>query len=214
MNLKNIGFYFITDSILTKKGVMDDVKEALDAGVKIVQYREKKKSTREMLYECRALRDLCRGRALFMVNDRIDIALAANADGVHLGQEDMPYPEARLLMGGEKIIGLTVHNEKEAIDAEKSGADYVGASPVFETRTKSDAGKQAGLQLVRNIKRKVEIPVVAIGGINLENVLRVMDAGADSVCAISAVIGKGLTGKECKKFVDIINSCCRKRITS
>src|SRR3989338_6322364 len=137
-NLNKIGLYFITDSRLTKKSVLDDVKAAIKAGVKIIQYREKEKPTRLMYNEAKEIKELCdKKNVLFIINDRIDICQAVNADGVHLGSEDMPYKEARKLLRN-KIIGLTVHNVKEAIEAEKLGADYIGVSPIFETKTKLD----------------------------------------------------------------------------
>jgi len=205
MNLQNIDFYFITDSMLTKKTVIYDVRAALKAGVKIIQYREKNKSTKKMFEEASQIKKLCAGKALFLINDRIDIALAVNADGVHLGQDDMPYPIARLLLGKNKIIGITAHNVTEAVIAESSEADYLGASPIFGTKTKTDAGRQAGLQLIRGIKKNVKIPVIAIGGINSDNIVSVMEAGADSAAAISAVIAKNNVQAECRKFVKIIS---------
>ncbi len=205
INLYRMGFYFITDSLLTKKGVEEDVKDALQAGVKIIQYREKNKNARKMLEEVLRIKHLCKGKAVFLINDRVDIALAADVDGVHLGQEDLPCPVARMLLGEQKIIGITVHNTEEAIKAEKQGADYIGASPIFETQTKKDAGRQAGLQLIKDVRAKVRIPIVAIGGINLENIVSVMEAGAHTACAISAVISEEKTQEECRKFVEIID---------
>ncbi len=205
MNMREIDFYFVTDSTLTRKTVVDDVRDALRAGVKIVQYREKSMSTKQMFYEALQIKKLCKGKSLFLVNDRVDIALAVDADGVHLGQDDMPYNRARYLLGKDKIIGITVHNVKEALAAEKLGADYLGASPIFETKTKKDAGKQAGPQLIKDIKKCVQVPVVAIGGINLDNLASVMAAGADSVAAISAVLTRDSVEKECRRFIEAIS---------
>lgn len=207
MDLKKIDFYFITDSVLTKKSVMEDVESALSAGVKIIQYREKNKSTREMAEEAALIKKMCGGKAIFLVNDRIDIALAAKADGVHIGQDDMPYHTARLLLGKKRIIGITAHNAEEAVLAEKDGADYIGASPVFHTKTKPDAGKHGGLELIEEISKKVRIPVVAIGGINLNNVASVIEAGADSAVAISAVVASNNVEKECRRFIETISLC-------
>jgi len=203
--LKDIDLYFITDSKLTKKTVLEDVKAAIKAGVKIIQYREKEKTTREMLEEAKKIGKLCKeNNILFIINDRVDIALAVNADGIHLGNEDMPYSIARKLLGREKIIGLTVHNIHEAIEAEKIGADYVGVSPIFETKTKVDAGKPAGIELIKEVKEKLKIPFVAIGGINEKNIKSVLEAGAKSVAIISAITTKDNVEKECKKFRKII----------
>jgi thiamine-phosphate pyrophosphorylase len=205
MKLSEIDFYFVTDSTLTGKNVLDDVKSALKAGVKIVQYREKDRSAREIFQEASLIKKLCRRKAIFIVNDRVDIALAVDADGVHLGQDDLPYDQARRLLGKHKIIGITVHNVKEALIAENLGADYLGASPIFATKTKKDAGKQAGLHLIRDIKKRTGIPIVAIGGINLENLYSVMEAGANSVAAISAVLTKGSVEQECRMFIKKIS---------
>ena len=134
--LKYIDFYLVTDSRFSKKGTLSDVKEAVEAGCQIIQYREKNKSTQKMIYEASEIKRICRNNAKFLVNDRIDIALAVDADGVHLGQNDMPIEIARKLLGEDKIIGLTVHNVNEAIEAENKGADYVGLGPIFDTVTK------------------------------------------------------------------------------
>lgn len=183
------GYYFITDSDLSVSGNVHDVKAALAAGVTVVQYREKNKSSAAMYSEASLLRDLCRlSGALFIVNDRIDIALAVDADGVHLGQDDMPYDAARRIMGREKIIGISVSTVEEALKAEDSGADYLGVGPVFATSTKSDAAVPCGLQVLSQIREKCSIPLVAIGGIDEYNAAGVIAAGADMVCALSAVV--------------------------
>jgi len=189
------GYYFITDSALSLAGNYSDVKSAVSAGVEAVQYRHKNASSKEMYEEARKLRGLCQNTA-FLVNDRVDIALSVEADGVHLGQDDIPYALARKLLGKKKIIGLTVHTLKEAQEAQRLGADYLGVSPIFGTRTKSDAGKPAGLELIRKIRKAVRIPIIAIGGINLKNAGAVVQAGADGLCAISAVITQPDVKKE------------------
>ena len=130
------GFYFITDSGLSRAGHASDVKNALAAGVKVVQYREKDADTKTMVVEALKLKKLCRG-AIFLINDRVDVALAVGADGVHLGQDDMSIGSARKLLPG-KIIGVTARNLKEVIEAEKSGADYLGVAPIFCTTTKKE----------------------------------------------------------------------------
>lgn len=198
------GYYFVTDAGLSRAGALADVKKAIQAGVEVIQYRNKNGSTAELYREALALRCLCKNTCL-LINDRVDIAMAVDADGVHLGQEDLPLKEARRLLGRKKIIGLTVHSVPEAKEAEEQGADYLGVSPIFTTRTKLDAGKPAGLSLLHKIKRKISLPVVAIGGITLENASQVISAGADSVCAISAVITKQDVKKEILKFQKLFN---------
>ena len=193
------GYYFITDAHLSRAGNISDVKSALAAGVKVIQYRVKDLSTQKMYLEAKALRKICKN-AFFLINDRLDIAIAVGADGVHLGQEDMPYTLARRMLGRQKIIGITVHNLKEAEEAQAQGADYISASPIFTTFTKKDAGRPVGISLIKKIKAKVKIPVVAIGGITLENSGEVIAVGADGLCAISGVVTKPKVKEEIKKF--------------
>ncbi|MFC1490533.1 thiamine phosphate synthase [Candidatus Latescibacterota bacterium] len=202
-SLENIDFYLLTDSGLSMGGILDDVKQAVDAGCGIVQYREKNKSTRDMVSEASAIKEICAGKAVFLVNDRIDVAMAVDADGVHIGQDDMPFETARKLLGDNKIIGLTVHNDTEAIEAEALGADYVGLSPIYATSTKKDAGTACGTAMIEQTKKTVTIPIVAIGGINKENVREVVTAGADSIVAISAVLTSGDVYGETRDFINI-----------
>lgn len=207
-----IGYYFITDSSLSLAGNISDVKNALLAQVKFVQYRAKHLNTKEMYGEALKLREIC-GKANFLVNDRVDIALAVNADGVHLGQDDLPYRVARRLLGRKKIIGVTVHNIREAKEAQKAGADYVGVSPVFSTGTKQDAGRPIGIASLKNIREAVSIPIVAIGGINLLNVDKIIRAGAGGLCAISAVVTKRNVRREIEKFQELFKSTTRSEIS-
>ncbi len=202
--LKEIDFYLVTDSRLSKKGTLSDVREAVESGCRIVQYREKDKNTKEMVEEASEIKKICSGRAIFLVNDRIDVALAVDADGVHIGQDDMPIETARKLLSKDKIIGLSVHYREEAILAEKAGADYVGLGPIFDTATKKDAGEGIGPLKIREVKDAIEIPVVAIGGINKENCESVIQNGADSLVAISAVVCSNDVKRETKYFIDII----------
>ena len=202
--LEEIDFYLVTDSGLSRKGTLSDVQETVESGCRIVQYREKNKSTKEMICEASEVRRICRDKAIFLVNDRIDVALAVDADGVHIGQDDMPIETARKLLGDDKIIGLTVHNRDEAIRAEKNGADYVGLGSIFDTATKKDAGNGIGPERIREVKNAIKIPVVAIGGINKENCESVIQNGADSLVAISAVVCSDDVKRETKYFIDII----------
>jgi thiamine-phosphate pyrophosphorylase len=193
------GYYFITDSKLSRAGNVSDVRNAVAAGVAAVQYRRPEASDADLFAKAVVLRKLCRG-TLFLVNNRVDIASAVEADGVHLGQDDLPIPAARKLLGRGKIIGLTVHSVDEARCAEAAGADYLGVSPIFTTQTKADAGPPAGIQLIRQIRAVVKIPLVAIGGINLANAPEVIRAGADAICAISAVVSREDVRAEIEKF--------------
>jgi thiamine-phosphate pyrophosphorylase len=194
---------FITgrkESCLTLKEI---VTVALSAGVRWVQYREKDKSRRDIYREALMLRELTdKFGASFVVNDYTDIVLAADADGVHLGQEDLPLKEARKILGRGKIIGVSTHSVDEAITAEAGGADYIGFGPIFHTATK-DAGKPKGIAALREIKKLTKIPVVAIGGINTENLESVTDSGTDAV-AVSSAILKGNISENITRFLKVL----------
>jgi len=190
------GYYFITDNSFYD--ILESARLALEAGATVIQYRHKDASTRQMAETSIKLRSLTDSRALLIINDRIDIALACGADGIHLGQADMPVELARKLFGG--IIGITVHDVDEAVDAARSGADYIGLSPIFETSTKKDAGRACGTGMISDVKKAVDIPVIAIGGINHSNAKAVVDSGADGLCSISAVLGSGDIIGQIRKF--------------
>ncbi len=201
------GYYFITDETYSAAGVMSDVQAAVGAGVRMVQYRNKTAPTRVLYDEARIISGICAGSgARLIINDRVDVALAVGADGVHIGQEDMPYPAARKLLGSGRIIGVTVHGVEEAIEAEAAGADYLGVSPVFATGTKGDAGEPCGTSTLAAIRRAVGIPVAAIGGIDLGNAGAVIAAGADMVCAISAVVARTDVAAEIRRFQEMFNA--------
>lgn len=200
------GFYFITDSKLTVHGVIEDVRRALAAGVALVQYREKERASGERRAEAEEMLALCRGSDVahtgsgvahtgssvpLIVNDDIRLARDIGAQGVHLGQDDAPPSEARRELGPGAIIGVSVGNCKEARLAEEAGADYLAVSPVFPTPTKPDAGPAVGVEGVRAIRAATDLPLVAIGGLTLENIPPVVEAGADLVCAISVSLAGG-----------------------
>ena len=181
------GYYFITDTGLSRAGnsqrcAQGAHRRGQDSAVpgQGNQYPGHADRSSE-------LKSLCQG-AIFLINDRVDVALAVDADGVHLGQEDMPYETARRLLGPDKIIGITVSTLAEALTAARQGADYLGVSPIFFTRTKPDAGTPAGLTLLQEIRNAVSLPLAAIGGITHENAAQVIAAGADMICAISQVV--------------------------
>lgn len=196
------GYYFVTDSALSRAGNISDVKSALASGVKVVQYREKSKPGNDMYNEALLLRKLCE-RVIFLVNDRVDIAIGSGADGVHLGREDIPYEAARRMLGEDKIIGLTARTFKEAVEAQGLGADYIGVGPVFGSRTKPEAGEPVGTGLIKKIKENLSIPVIAIGGIGLLNAKEAVMAGADGICAVSAVVTKPDVRSEIRKFQEL-----------
>lgn len=200
---KGFSFYFITDSRLSRKGNIADVKAALNAGVWVVQYREKNLPPQKILEEAKELKRICEGKTIFLINDYVDIALAVDADGVHLGQDDMDVATAQSILG-DKIIGVTVHNVEEAVAAEKKGAAYVGVSPIYTTHTKDDAGEACGPEMITKIRKAINIPIVAIGGITKLNAADAIAAGADTVAAISATVAAEDVEKEIREFNKII----------
>ena len=200
----DIDFYFVTDSELSKNEIFSDVEDALKAGCKIVQYREKNKSTKDMTEEAKKLKKICDGKAVFLVDDRFDVALAVDADGVHIGQEDIPFETARMLLGKDKIIGLTVHNLEEAVEAEKLGVDYIGLAPIFKSGTKEDARDPVGTEMIKIVKKKVSLPIVAVGGINKHNIKEVIEAGANSIVSIYAVLNSNDVYDSVSEFIRII----------
>ena len=187
--------YLVTDGRFITPGdkrgsLVDVVKMAIDGGVTAVQYREKEANTRVMVNEAEVLRRLCADQGvLFLVNDRIDVALAVDADGVHLGQDDMPAPIARKLLGPKRVIGVTVHNLDELKKAEDEGADYVSFAPVFATQTKPDHQRPLGVKGLSELVRHASVPCVAIGGINESNATDVFATGVDGICIVSAIMG-------------------------
>ncbi len=142
--------------------------------------------------------------ALFIVNDHPDIAEAVDADGVHLGQDDLPIDQARKILGSGKIVGISTHSREQAAEAERAGADYIGFGPVFSTATK-DAGEAKGISGLKAVKQTVGIPVIAIGGITQANIGEVFQAGADGAAVISAVLSAGDIAQAAREMVAVIS---------
>ena len=182
--------YLVTDRSLSKgRSNREIVEAAVAGGVTCVQLREKHCGTREFIHEALALRPLLRDHNIpLIINDRLDVALAVAADGVHLGQSDMPIAMARKIAGRSLLIGISAESADDALKAEQEGADYIGISPVFSTPTKIDAAPPLGLGGVSKIRGLVDIPLVGIGGINLDNAASVIGAGADGVAVVSAIV--------------------------
>src|SRR4051794_4874107 len=164
---------------------------ALDGGATVIQLRDKKATTRALVEEGLALRALTRKRgALLIVNDRIDVALAIEADGAHIGQDDdMPVALARKLLGPDRILGISAGNLQEARIAVDSGADYLGVGPIYTTHTKADAGEPIGLSLLTELASRYSTPLIAIGSIQADNAAAVIQAGAQGIAVIRAVVG-------------------------
>jgi thiamine-phosphate pyrophosphorylase len=186
------GIYGITAEKFSKGRTNIEVVEAMIAGgLKIVQYREKRpdKSHRRMLAECRRIRDLTRAAGvLFIVNDYVDIAMLAEADGVHVGQDDLPVSDVRRLVGRDKLIGLSTHSIDQARRAVDEGADYIGVGPIYSTQTKEDVCDPVGLAYLDAVKREVPLPVAAIGGIKAHNIAEVFRHGAKTICLVTEIV--------------------------
>lgn len=189
--LPRTDIYAITDSRLSLGRNIDEVvSQLLAAGVSIIQYREKKKKAGEMLWECRIIRELTqKAGAFFIVNDHIDIAMLVGADGVHIGQEDLPVTEVRRLVGDKCVIGLSTHSPEQARSAIEQGADYIGVGPIFATQTKEDVCAPVGLEYLDYVARNLSIPFVAIGGIKEHNISQVASHGASCCCLVSELVG-------------------------
>jgi len=183
------GVCFITDRENCGLSCIEMCQYVLRAGVRWVQYRDKDRSRLTMYRTALLLRELTKDfGATLIINDYPDIAASVDADGVHLGQEDLPVAEARKVMGKRKIVGVSTHNLRDAVRAEKEEADYIGFGPVFRTCTKAGAGRARGLGMLSRVSSKAELPVVAIGGINLERIGEVFSSGARAVAVASAIL--------------------------
>ena len=183
------GLYFVTDrGLCGRKPLEEVVVQAVKGGAAYVQLREKDVSTRFFLEEAKKIKKLLEQyRVPLIINDRVDVALACGAEGVHIGQEDMPYEIVRKLMGQKAIIGLSVETWEDVKASQKMDVNYIGISPVFSTPTKTDIKDAWGLEGLATIKAFSRHPLVAIGGINESNVREVIKAGADCVAVVSAI---------------------------
>ena len=201
MDLKTCKIYLVTDEkACLEKDFYICIEEAIKGGVEIVQLREKKISTKDFYEKALKVKEICKNYgALFIINDRLDIAQAVEADGVHLGQSDMPIEEARKILKDKFLIGATARNIEEAKRAELLGADYIGSGAIFGTSTKDNA-KKLEMEELKKIVASVKIPVFAIGGININNVGRLKNIGLQGICSVSGILSE----KNCKKAVDIM----------
>lgn len=189
-DLPDYSLYLVTDRRTARGRSLEEVvRDAVEGGVTVVQLREKDASTRDFLELAVGLKAVTgRSGVPLIINDRVDIALACRADGVHLGQDDMNCRVAREIVGSRRIIGVSVSSVEEAVEAEANGADYLGVSPIFDTPTKTDTPPATGLDGLSGIRRAVRLPLVAIGGINLANAAAVIRHGADGIAVVSAIM--------------------------
>ncbi|MGL5655662.1 MAG: thiamine phosphate synthase [Fusobacteriaceae bacterium] len=198
------GIYGITDGKSgAGKNILDYSEEILKGGVKILQYREKKKCAREKFEEAIKLKELTKKyNAIFIVNDDIALALAVDADGVHIGQDDLPLKEVRKIVGENKIVGISTHCPEEAKKAEEEGADYIGVGPIFSTETKEDVCAPLGFEYLEYVEKNVKIPYVAIGGLKLHNLNEMITRGCKRFAIVSEIVGATNT---LEKTIEIAN---------
>ncbi len=207
----NFSLYVITSSdSIEKESFEVKVKEIIANGVTVIQLREKTLPVRAFLKVALLMRKIVEPPVLFIINDRVDIAIACQADGVHIGQEDMPLGMARQILGEHKIIGVSAHSVKQAQEAEKEGADYVAIGPIFSTSSKPKAGPPKGTQIISQVKEMTKIPLVAIGGINLDNMNKTLEAGADGIAVIKAVFQEADVGLATRRLSEKIRDTNQK----
>ncbi|MCK8816448.1 thiamine phosphate synthase [Natroniella sulfidigena] len=182
------------------------VKEMIAAGVEIIQYREKKKDMLEKYQEAEKLRHLTQEAGVtFIINDDIDLALVVDADGVHVGQDDLPVDVVRDLIGEDKIIGLSTHSPQQAREAVAQDVDYIGVGPIFSTDTKEDVCAPVGLEYLEYVVENIDLPFVAIGGIKEDNVELVVEKGASCVAMITEIVGAEDIQEKIKRIRQKIN---------
>ena len=185
------GIYALTSELHSQgRSNLEVAREILASGVPILQYREKVKKVREMYEECLGLRTLTQQYgALFIINDHLDLALAVGADGVHIGQDDLPLSKVRELVGPHLLIGVSTHSPAQALAAVSGGADYIGVGPLFKTNTKIDVCDPVGLDYLDYVVKHLDIPFVAIGGIKEHNLAEVIKTGARTVAFVTEIVG-------------------------
>lgn len=183
--------YGITAALLSRgRSNVEVVREMIKAGISIIQYREKERSMREKYMECLEIRKLTReAGVMLIVNDHLDLALAVEADGLHLGQDDLPLPQARKLATPRLLLGISTHSPDQAKAAAAGGADYLGVGPIFATQTKKDVCAPVGLEYLEYVARNISLPFVAIGGIKEHNIALVRGRGATCCALVSDIVG-------------------------
>ncbi len=201
-----VGVYAITDSKSGKnKNIIEYSEELLKGGAKIIQYREKNKKIKEILEEAKQLRELTlKYNAIFIINDYLDIALITDADGIHIGQGDLPIGDVRKVIGKDKIIGISTHSPQQAKQAVLDGADYIGVGPIYYTETKVDIGELVTLDYLEYVEKNIPLPYVAIGGIKESNIDEIIKRGAKSICLVSELVGAENTLETTKRINDKI----------
>jgi thiamine-phosphate pyrophosphorylase len=199
--------YVILDAALLTTPESDCAQKLVDAGVRLLQYRNKSASTRELFESSRRLSaHLIPQGVTFLVNDRADVVSLAAASGVHLGQEDLGVEEARVVIGPERLVGVSTHNLQQFQQAAATSADYLAVGPVFATSTKANPDPVVGTDFIRQVRGLTNKPIVAIGGITLDRAAEVIQAGADSVAVISDILRAPDPGKRARQYVDLLEA--------
>ncbi|HZM86343.1 MAG TPA: thiamine phosphate synthase [Blastocatellia bacterium] len=197
--------YPITDTLISGRSHAEQVEMLAAGGASVVQLREKRASPREFYDAAREAMLIARDLGVqLIINDRVDIAIAVKADGVHLGQDDLPPDRARSLLGDTRIIGFSTHSLNQALAAESAPVDYLAIGPIYQTSTKERADPVVGLEVITAIKTRVSKPLVAIGGITFQSASSVIDAGADSVAVISDLLSTGDISERMRQFVELL----------
>ena len=203
--------YLVTDrELMAHDSIEECVEQAIMGGCTIIQLREKSASSREFYQTAVKVREITTRMGVpLIINDRADIAVAVDADGVHIGQTDLTYEAARRVVGSDKIVGVSISSLSMAIQAEKEGADYIGVGAMFATNTKSDT-KPVSLDELRQIRGAVNIPIVAIGGINQSNASALKEAGADGLAVVSAIVAQKNAAIAAQEIKQIFQNASRK----
>ncbi|MCP4574673.1 MAG: thiamine phosphate synthase [Deltaproteobacteria bacterium] len=205
--MKKIGrLHVLTDTVLQNRfSHLELTEQAISGGADTIQFRRKSGSTKELIEIAMAMKNLCsKSGTPFIVNDRIDVAIAAEADGVHLGQDDFPIPLARKLLGKDRIIGGSAATPEEIETCIREGADYVGFGPIYPTGSKDDAGPVSGIDFLKRIVASTPVPIIAIGGIDQSNASHVMGTGAHGIAVISAVCCREDPQKAARDLHDMV----------
>src|ERR1700722_1663642 len=197
--------YVILDAGMLTEPAGETAQKLMDAGVKLLQYRAKNAAARELWEESRAIAEAARrAKCTFIVNDRPDVAYLAGADGVHVGQDDLDVEHARKVIGPDRWVGVSTHRLEQFLRAAASSADYIAVGPIFQTSSKANPDPVVGTGLIRQVRPITSKPIVAIGGIKLENAAEVIAAGADSVAVISDILRAPERARRAKQYLDLL----------
>jgi thiamine-phosphate pyrophosphorylase len=204
--LKKSRLYIILDKNISHRDIPDTIARIKGSGVDIIQLRDKESKKEAILKDAFLLRrTLLNAKTLFIINDYLDVAKIVDSDGLHLGQQDSSLKIARKILGQDKIIGVSCHNLKQALQAQKEGADYLGVGPIFPTSTKPQTTKPIGLSLIKELKKKIKIPFFVIGGINQDNINKVLSSGIGRVAMCSAIFRTKDISSRIRYFSKILN---------